>query len=358
MNIYTPILEYGNFTRKCSNEYSSPCPKNGLGEDRFVLIIENDGKIRWFCRGECRDCGKQAKNGMRYGDDIDYLRLFSGKSFQEACEIVGRKPVLKKEVNPQQHYSLCPTLADMRPKTVFQNEQYPSEDWIRATNAVVRHFHSNLLMNNEGLSYAKERGLTVETCKRFQIGWAERDCYPPANKWGFPDELNENGNPKKLFIPKGLVIPTFRGDRVVSATVRRPGWTKDSPFPKYYQFRTNGDGDLFFVAGGKGPVVLVEGILDAILLYQHTNGAFTGVAENGATKTPSIEVMNFLKNAPIVFLSHDNDESGRKAIERWLRYDGLNAFPFRVPVGKDLGEFIQAGGNVQDWLDEGMTKYS
>lgn len=361
------------FTAKAGGaEYYGPCPKTGEGHDRFNLKT-GDGKERWLCRGGCPDCGREASgaSGYRVGDSIDYLREFEGLSFAEACDKLGipreekRHDATKKRTTVTRRdttvtASVTPTVTTVTQRmhsSELKPEELPSAAWMAKARKVMDAAHERLEQSDAGMTYALGRGLTREGIRMFRLGWNDRPAFYDLEEWGLPPEVNpQTGRPRKLFIPAGLMVPTFRRAGCVGIMVRRTDWKPDSDFAKCWEVR--GGGKSYFLAGERGlPVVLVEGAIDAMLIRQETGGAVAAVALAGAGKPPSVEVVEYLKAAPLVLLATDNDSAGAKAIAQWKTSFGIRPQVWRVPREKDPGDYLKSGGSLASWAVSGVLHF-
>jgi DNA primase len=194
MNILTLLQQDGSEPKKVAvtngGEYASPCPSCG-GTDRLRSWPEQGDGGRWWCRG----CGKK-------GDLIQYLRDIRGLSYWEARNVLGMQR--DDRTSAPRRVSSGGTLFQPKPGT------RPSPAWLTNAKDFVAWAESNLMAEagQEIRQWLKEeRGLTEETAKAFRLGWNSQDWYPTRGEWGLPEELKENGNPRKLSLPSGLVIP-------------------------------------------------------------------------------------------------------------------------------------------------------
>jgi hypothetical protein len=82
---------------------------------------------------------------------------------------------------------------------------------------------------SEGLAYAEGRGLTPDTVRRLGIGWNPQDRFEAREAWGLEPELNDKGNPRRVWLPAGLVIPSRRKSGLVAVKVVGR-WTPEDRF--------------------------------------------------------------------------------------------------------------------------------
>ncbi|MBF0240426.1 MAG: hypothetical protein HQM12_22205, partial [SAR324 cluster bacterium] len=182
-----------------SVEYSGPCPFCG-GTDRFRVKTD---KERFFCR-HCRERG---------GDIIDYLREFKGVGFQEAKALVQGT---LSEAGAESFISARPS---HKPETQIVNPDL----WQAKTEALVEWAHQQLIESDESLEWLNQaRGLTLGTIKQHKIGYIPRDIWRERKAWGLSEKINNRGQPVKMWIPAGILIPEGLAEKkLTGARVRR-----------------------------------------------------------------------------------------------------------------------------------------
>ena len=219
MNILN-LLEQDNLTpvKKTANEYCSPCPVCG-GKDRFQSWPETN---RWYCRR----CDKS-------GDLIEYLKYCRSLTYSEACLFL-RQPINNNYKRGSNGGPKSPKReSQSKPKWKPQLAEKVNNTWQEKATLFVSWSHEKLLQSPAILSkLEKERFLTLETVKRFKLGWNQSDLYRCRKYWGLPEELNKQGKVKKLWLAEGLVIPIYDiSGELVSVKIR-----KEKGNPRYYIF--------------------------------------------------------------------------------------------------------------------------
>ena len=333
LELYQNINPAGRVTNKGGGEYCGPCPRCG-GRDRLVLWPTHpSGAVggRFLCRG----CGAQ-------GDAIEFLRVFRGLGYREACEELRVEP---RRNEPHIRNSTA------REEWTPEPERLPSAGWSKRAAAFVAECRKNI-MSGEGHDYLLSRGLNNKTARTYWIGWNPSDRFEPREAWGLPPALNEQGNSKKIALPRGLVLPVLRRNGPVAVVVRWAGWTPESSYPKYRQIVGGSNG--LFCLGRKGlPVVIYESAIDALITLQAADDIVAAVATLGTSKRPDTGTDGFLRAARAVLWSMDFDEAGKKAWSWWRsHYPGTK--PWFCASGKDLGEQVQAGIPVRAWVQAGL----
>ena len=359
------------FRHRGGENYEGACPRCG-GDDRIQIFLQGGGNFaepHWFCRqGEgCGQCKRP------HGDLPFFLMEFGQEIFghdvryPEACEHLGvycRKGGGggNRQVGKSPQKGL-PTSADFsEPKP----EQYPSDTWRAQAEKLTAWAEGQLWQSAEGQAYLAERFIEPETARAFRLGWVPKMYFPTREEWGLPTVLKQDNTPKKVWISNGLLIPTLRRSGVVAVTIRRNDYKPGDHWPKICQV-ASGVPALYIMAGQLGqPLVIVEGPLDALLVWQESKGTVAALSPIGTTKTlknlPE-QVVRMIKAAPMAFLMLDNDairedakqDTGRISSKAWLeRFPKL--IMHRTHTAKDPGDFIEAGGDFPGLLAYGIRK--
>ena len=350
MNILDAVSKVGIKIKKVAStkggEYAGPCPGCG-GRDRFRIWPEEKegGGSYW-----CRSCGKG-------GDNVQFLVDFCGYEYKAAFKAAGRK------------MSANYRAAGLKPVTQDRHVVYepvkhipPIETWQIRADKFVNKAHQALLKNNKVLEYLdKIRGLDLAAVKLFQLGYFSgennKNCmFRSRESWGLNTITKKDGKKKKLWIPRGLVIPAFLEGHVSRIRIRRPKPDIQSDKDvKYYILPGSSMASLVFFSQ-KSPgkcFVIVESELDAMLVARQIGSLAGVVAVGSATNKPSANIYYHLKQALRVLVSLDYDQAGIKAF-KWWRENFENVKQWPVPEGKDPGEAFIAGINIKDWVLAGM----
>lgn len=296
-------------------EYAGPCPWCG-GRDRFRAWPESG---RWWCR----QCGRQ-------GDVIQYLRDMRGMTFKEAVKLVGKDPdqgTLRREPR----------------KAVF-----PPDAWSEKAGRFVERARKYL---SSAMPFLSARGIKQETTRQACLGWNPADVYEQRPSWGLPEEYLNDGRPRQIWIPKGLVIPTIHDGRVVRLRIRRPKGD-----PRYVVVPGSFMGPILWTAKTRLAVV-VESELDGLLLFQEVAGLMNVIALGSAQARPDGATAQLLEEMDFILIALDFDEAGGKEAWRWWR----KAYPetvvrWPVPEGKDPGDYFKSGGSIRAWLSAGFDE--
>lgn len=298
------------------------CPLCGNGSGSTGDGLAQDKKDGTGTHWKCFKCGF-------YGDAVELVAQVEGiqdGGSREAFEVAYKAYGLTVEPDHQQE-----------PRKQQQQQSRPAaapKDYTEQYKA----WHNSLLQAENALAYLESRGITRETADRFMLGYV----------------VDQYNTPR-------IVIPRSRHDY----TARRiDGGTE-------YRYIVTGRQGVLFNAkeamkdkGDKAPVVVVEGEVDAMSIYQ---GGYTAVLALGtATEYKAlVERARATYPAAVYILALDNDKSGRDAQDKAktaMEAAGLHciaADPAKLyGESKDAAEAIQKDtegffGRLTEYLDRG-----
>ena len=246
------------------------------------------------------------------------------------------------------------------PKT--ENEQFNQRQMLKdkvykINEETARFYHDNLYKPTakEAQNYVKERKLNNATLKNFLIGYSGtyNELYNHLKSKGFSD--NEilasslvNKNDRGQFIDRfrrRLMIPILD---VRGKVIAFGGRVLDNSLPKYinspenivYSKGRNLFGLNVAKKGDLKKVVIVEGYMDAISLYQR--GITNVVASLGTALTES-QGRLLRKYAEQIIISYDSDSAGQAATLRGLeilRNLGCDVRILQMEGAKDPDEYV------------------
>jgi DNA primase len=325
-------LEVKQVASTWGGEYASACPWCG-GTDRFRSWPNQGAAGRYWCR----QCNKS-------GDAIQFLRDYKGLSFRDACDYLGMKaPQALPGSSPSAGHSWEPRLCAS-----------PGDLWQKKASHLVKEAVSHLLApaGKGALEYLiKSKGLKAQTIQEFLVGWIPADRWDQASAWNLPELFKDNGQPKKLWFPKGHTIPWLHDGRVIRVRFRRPDGD-----PRYLMLRGSSSAPMTICSSLK-VAVLVESELDAMLIHQEAEDLVQVVALGNAQARPDQRTAELLGRCQLILVALDTDQAGAQEAWRWwpVQYPQAKRWP---PIrGKDPGEMIMAGVDLRRWLQVGLYKY-
>lgn len=343
-NIVDVIGDVVSLTKKGAN-YHGLCPFHNEKTPSFVV---SETKQIFTCFG-CHATG----------DIIEFVKKYNNIEFVEALEKLADRYGIKYEK--------------------FNRKSESSNKYYEINKEAAIFFYKNLISKkaenkSQGLSYVKKRNLLPETILKFGIGYADatwNSLYKHLKNKGYEEkhmmELGLISQSKGKYFDKfrnRLIFPIFnvRGD-IIGFGGRAIG----DDMPKYLNSPENyvfsKKNNLYGLNVAKefimkeNMVIMVEGYMDVVSLYQH--GVKNAVASLGTalTENQSKLVKRYTKN---VALCYDSDSAGVNAAIRGgniLYRDGINVRVVNVTDGKDPDEFIKGHGKSQfeALIDKGKT---
>lgn len=286
MNILDLAQEIGLFPKRSAftngGEYKSKCPKCQEGTDRFCIWPNQGALGRYWCR-VC-----EVK-----GDTIQFCRDFLGLTFHEACQKVNITPESKILPPRIKKHAFEPRKAFLADPT-----------WQQVAKRFIDYSHENLFKETNAIHQLKQRGFTIETIERFSLGWNPTTLFDKKERWGLTPEIKENVFPKRQWLPKGIVIPSFEDSHPAKIKIRRSDWISEDALPKYVEVSGSTQSASLYGDPSK-PVIIVESELDAILIQQEASELVCSIALGGVSKKPDVELHALLKRAPLILLSLD-----------------------------------------------------
>ena len=302
----------------------------------------DDRKGRYHCFG----CGVS-------GDHFRFLTEKDGLSFPEAVEQLADEAGVE--------------MPKSDPRQVEQEKKRAS---LYDVMALAQHYFLDKLQGKEGAAargYLQKRGLSLETQRRFGIGFAPRD------RSGLKQYLADKGIPPEQMLEAGLIVAgpdipvsydKFRdrimfpildlkerviayGGRAMSAD--NPAKYMNSPETPLFSKRSI----LYNVANArrrayeKGRVIVVEGYMDVIALAQA--GIDEVVAPLGTALTEDqLRILWKMADEPI--LCFDGDEAGLRALNRSVDVALPQLKPGKtiqftlLPEGQDPDDLVKIDG--------------
>ena len=228
-------------------------------------------------------------------------------------------------------------------------------------------FYYSKLHEDEGSvarQYIKKRLINDVIQKKFGLG------YSPDSGDKLYKHLKEKGFSQESILKSGLVLPSkngkgyydrFRGRLMFpifdsqGRCIGFGGRILDKGEPKYlnspetmvFNKSKNLYGLNFAKAARKKEMILVEGYMDMITIYQ---AGFHNVVASLGTAFNNEHARVLKKFAEDIILLFDSDEAGTNAILRAIPVlisNGFRVKVMQVPGGKDPDEFIKANGSKE-----------
>ncbi|MGF6375587.1 DNA primase [Clostridiales Family XIII bacterium PM5-7] len=314
--------------KRAGSNYKGVCPFHNEKTPSFVV---SEQKQIFTCFG----CGAT-------GDSIEFVKRHYNLDFSEAVEKIAGEYGITLEKN----------------NTSDNRNQYYEVNKL-AANFFYQGFTQRA---NKGYGYMKQRGISDSVLKKFGIGYADES-------WDslYQFLLSKNVD-KKIMLELGLIAESkgkcydkFR-NRVIFPIINTNGKVigfggraidpndnpkyLNSPESKVFQKKNNLYGlNLGRQSVGKeGFIILVEGYMDTIALYQSGIENVSASLGTALTENQAKLIKRYTKN---VILSYDADGAGRTAALRGLdilKKEDCKVKVLHVTDGKDPDDYIKKNG--------------
>lgn len=317
--------------KRAGSNYKGVCPFHNEKTPSFVV---SEQKQIFTCFG----CGAS-------GDVIEYVKRFYNLDFSEAVE----------------------KLAGEYGITLEKKSYDDSRDIYYQVNKLAANFFYRAFTEkaNKGYAYMKRRGISPAVLKKFGIGYADE-------QWDslYLYLLSQNID-KKIMLELGLVSEGKNGkcydkfrNRVIFPIINTSGKVigfggraispddnpkyLNSPESRVFQKKNNlyGLNISRQSVGKEGYIILVEGYMDTIALFQ---SGVQNVAASLGTALTDNQAKLIKRYTKDVILSYDADGAGRAAALRGLdilKHEDCKVKVLHVTDGKDPDEYIKKNGKA------------
>ena len=353
MNVIDLVRRKGIEPRRASSakggEWHSSCPicgdgGKGAASDRFhIWPAQNGGKGSWWCRVENKG-----------GDRIALVMAMDGLSYKEACAALGvnmpeAPSVPIKPRSPGRHRP-----SPDRPASTYQE---PADKWREHAEKFAAWAHEQLVEHHpDQMRYLAGRGIDPSTVLRWGLGWNPgkdgKDLFRAREAWGLAT-VEKDGKKKKLWIPRGLVIPYRRDGVLQRIRIRRPKeHLRSEKDPRYYML-PGSSGMPWLIGEKRRAYIVIETELDGLLVDQQACDLVGVLSLGAASNMPDDYCHQHLSEALVILNALDFDQAGGKAWPKWqAAYPQAERWP--VPVGKDPGDACRAGVDIRAWVLAGL----
>ena len=334
--------------KKAGKNYQACCPFHNEKTPSFTVSQE---KQFYHCFG----CGA-------HGNAVSFLMEYDRLEFPEAIEELARYHGI--EVPREQSSS-----GTNNQKTSVGKEQLENDFAIMEKSA--RFFQHQLKHDKQSeraIAYLKSRGLSGETVKRWEIGYASDQWDSVLNQFGKGSEqstkqqqlldlklITENDNGRRFDFFRDRIMFPIRDKR--GRVVGFGGRVLDDGGPKYLNspetrvFHKGNELYGFYQARQAhrqlDKILIVEGYMDVVALAEH--GIDYAVAALGTATTPE-HIQMLVRATSDIVCCYDGDRAGReaawRAMENALPYlkDGITMRFLFLPDGEDPDTMVQSIG--------------
>jgi DNA primase len=319
--------------KKAGKDYKACCPFHQEKSPSFTVSAD---KQFYHCFGY-----------GTHGTVIGFLMEYDRMSFPEAVEDLARRAGLEI------------------PKEAGTFEPEPSNDLLELLREASRVFRAQLREYQPAIDYLKQRGITGEVARDFELGYAPESWDTLVRALGKDNTVREAMVRAGLAVKKdgGGYYDRFRGrvmfpiydhrGRIVGFGGRiidkgEPKYLNSPETPVFHKGR-----ELYGLFRGRdairraGRVMVVEGYMDVVALAQF--GVDYVVATLG-TATTRDHLERLYRHTPEVVFCFDGDRAGREAAWRALETtieslrDGQQASFLFLPDGEDPDTLIRKEG--------------
>ncbi len=320
-------------------EWAGPCPFCG-GRDRLRVQPHAPSGPRWWCR--------QCSDGDRWSGPPEFIMRRDNLSFVEAARKLGAGDQLQ---------SRTPMVSVPQPP---ETEHPPSEAWQAAATALAAACDERLgtPAGARALEYLYGRGLTLDTILGASLGYNDEDRWFDCDAWGIAPWTNEQGEERRrIWVPRGIVIPFIVGGHVWAIQVRRPINREATPDERPYIFVRGSANALYGVDDLElgGSAVVTEGVMDALAVRQEVGAESAAVALGGTTRARRTNWIARLSLCNRVLIALDADKAGESASGWWLSTLGDTARRW-APTAKDAADMLKTGHDIPAWVEDGLAR--
>ncbi|MAR95978.1 MAG: DNA primase [Gammaproteobacteria bacterium] len=330
------VIQKRRQVERRGSAYMLKCPfhKGGEESNASMKIYEGTGTYHCFT---CKETGNAISFLMKH-DNLDFI---------EAIELLAS--YVGMEV-PKQEKSAAVTKST------------------NINNKAAEIFYSQLKEENgkNTISYLKNRGISGEIAKFFNLGYAnikKPSLYEKLVKEFSQDELNESGlfytnDDKEIYdrFRDRLIFPirNIKGDCIAFGgrllkDKKNQAKYLNSPKTKTYnkKYELYGLYEVRQINKRPDSIYVVEGYMDVISLFQH--GVKNAVASSGTAFTIE-QLRKILNYTDTIYIVFDGDEAGQKASWKTvenamslIREDTMISFIF-LKEGDDPDSYIKNNG--------------
>ncbi len=354
-NVYDVISDYLDL-KKAGSSYTALCPFHSEKSPSFMVSPQ---KNIWKCFG----CGKS-------GDSIKFVMEYEGLNFADAVIKIASKYGIEIKY------------------TKSDKDQQKLKGLFETAKKISSFYKEQLKKSSIGKSYIREREILPTVVDTFDIGYSPNEIKPlmdfcekenisieDLKKIGVITE-KENGKINDKFAGRIIFpIKDYQG-RVVAfggRAVEKDRLPKyiNSPETEIYKKRKvlYGFSDTKDYIRELGKVIVVEGYIDLLSLYQIGVKNVVATLGTALTKEHGKLISKFSKEAILMF---DSDKAGKKAVieaSKVLLSENIDVRYCTLPEGEDpdtiskkgfkyVNELIDKSKDIFQFIIEKIEEYS
>ncbi len=339
---------------------ASHCPLPRHAGDRSSLAFSIfDHEQKWKCHSSC----PPDANG---GDVVKFYMAWQGVDHKTAvAELAERAGLAEKQP------AKARTVPPPQPKPPPLPAE-PGSTWQQRAGQFIAYCQNNLAGPGGARAreyLVQERGLWDETWRPFQVGYNPGNVYDTPESWGLSG--------KRIWLPRGIVIPGLRNDQPWYVKVRRAlpdqvlgryigPWTEQDGLPETKFGGPRGGTAVLFgqqTFANLPVLLLVEGEWDAMLTWQWCQDFCDVSTLGGAQSHFDAYDLAVLIRYQAILVVHDADAAGDKGRQYIARLHAQSNRIRPIPPPElngapahDLTDFWKAGGNLRAWAAGHVAK--
>ncbi len=349
LDVVQVVSEYVKL-QKAGHNYKAACPFHSEKNPSFFVFPD---KQSWHCFGACGTGG----------DIFSFIMKKEGVDFAQALRLLAGKAGV-------------PLDTKVAPEKQAQNKE--REKLYEINEAAAAYYHHILLNASEAAparNYVAERGLSLETIKNFQLGFAP-EGWETIKKY-----LKGKGYEEKQLLDAGLLVKRDDGssydrfrNRLIfpirngqGQAIGFGGRALDDSLPKYLNSPQtliyDKSSSLYGIDRAKTAIrendlaIITEGYMDVLTAHQY--GYKNVVAFSGTSIVDKQIVISKILSRNLI-LALDADAAGEGAVSRsaemldkmlpvppfygWVKYEDAHKAEVKIlilPQGKDLDDVIK-----------------
>ena len=240
----------------------------------------------------------------------------------------------------------------------------PSPEWRAYAAKLVDEAAAAVGKQRQALDWLAARGLPADAVRKYRIGYLSAEGAKYPGRWrarvalGLPPKVDDSGRQHdKIFIPRGIVIPTIATDgAILNIRIRRhkqdlKPLPSGKPAPKYMELEGSCKAPMLLRAGsppGLAAYFVTEAELDAILIHFAAGGVVGALAVRTNRGKPDRRAHGLLLRSVKICVALDYDEPGASGVPWW---EGTypQAVRWPTPEGKDPGDAFSLGVDIREW---------
>lgn len=334
--------------RKMGKGYFFKCPFHGGGNEKTPSLKVSNGDSAHNPGFNCFACNE-------HGGAVGYF-LKRGYNLDDARQKAG-SPALPYTGSPAPQYDP----PDTAPGEAWQERAQAfvlyAREQLHAGAAVAEWTITDHKTGEKSqrrisaLEWLISRGLSQPTARAWAIGYNPKDIHDKWENWGLKSPDDEH---PKIWIPQGLVIPHIVNGVIWGIKIRR-----SQGDPKY--IHVTGSIPALYMADNLtsgAPIMLTEGEIDALTLWQEASDLVHPCTLGAATNTKRLNLANwglYFLASEERYTVFDLDEAGRKGAEALNRYHFRPCqIPQPTPWAKDINDYYNATGRLREWVQSAL----